>query len=69
MKDRGIKTGQYAYTKDGDIIRIDEICEDNKKYMGRSITRSGYPLFIFNESDIYGIAGKVYKAERRKNKQ
>ena len=61
MKDRGIKTGQYAYTRDGDIIRIDEICEVEKKYMGCAITRSGFPRIILADSDIYGIAGKLCK--------
>ncbi len=61
MKNRGIKIGQYAYTKNGDIIRIDEICEDEKKYMGFAINQSGYPRIILTDSDIYGIAGKVYR--------
>lgn len=59
MKDRSIKIGQYAYTKDGDIIRIDEISEDEKKYMGCAITRSDYPRIILADSDIYGIAGRI----------
>lgn len=62
MKDRGIRIGQYAYTKDGDIIRIDEICEDEKIYKGCAITQCGYPRIILTDSDIYGIAGKVCRA-------
>jgi len=61
MKDRGIRIGQYAYTKDGDIIHIDEICENEKKYKGCAITQTGYPRIILTDSDIYGIAGKVYR--------
>ena len=62
MKERGIKIGQYAYTKDGEIIRIDEICEKEKKYKGCAITQSGYPRIMLTDSEIYGIAGKVYRA-------
>ncbi len=60
MKDREIKIGQYAYSKNGDVIRIEKICEDEKKYMGCAINQIGDPWIILVESDIYGIAGKTY---------
>ena len=60
MNERGIKIGQYAYTKDGIIIRIDEIDECKRKYRGSVINLSVENEVELDDSDIYGIAGGIH---------
>lgn len=57
-----VRTGQYAYTKDGRTIIIDVVIEASKRYRGRDINIKGLPEGELNYLDINSVVDEVCKA-------
>lgn len=53
---------QYAFTKDGRTLIIDEIIEQGKLYKGRDINHEGLPEVLVRHEAISSIADEICKA-------
>ena len=50
-----VNCGQYAYTFDGRVVRIDSVEEDGKKLRGHDINLGESAEIELENKDIYGI--------------
>lgn len=56
-----VKVMQYAFTKDGRTIIIDEIIEEGKLYRGRNINIAGLPVVELKHEEISCLADEICK--------
>lgn len=52
---------QYAHTKDGRTVIIDEIIEEGKLYRGRDINAEGLPVVELKHEEISSLVYDICK--------
>lgn len=60
--DMVVHVHQYAFTKDGRTIFVDEIIEEGKLYRGRNIDIGGLPVVELKHEEISHLADEICKA-------